>query len=265
MEIEEEHTINTQKCPIHYWLSGQEDKPFLIFSHGALMDHRMFNLQIEEVKKYFRVLAWDIRGHGKSQPMGKKFSIKLVVEDLMGILDTLGYEKAIFVGHSLGGIISQEIVFAYPERVRALVSIGAPCTTLKISKAEKIKLFLLKLFMPLSPYKLLLKLIPITLTINKEFHPYFIEVTNIISKETFIEIWKEILISNHYEPDYRITHPLLLTHGDKDLRIVVSHAKKWSERDPNCKYVIIPNARHNSNQDNASFFNKLLLNFLFKL
>lgn len=40
-----EHVLEHRGCPIHYWTGGREDRPLIVFMHGALMDHRMFNSQ----------------------------------------------------------------------------------------------------------------------------------------------------------------------------------------------------------------------------
>jgi pimeloyl-ACP methyl ester carboxylesterase len=67
----------------------------------------------------------------------------------------------------------------------------------------------------------------------------------------------------HEEVDYRLPMPFLLTHGAQDaLKEVKEQASIWAQREPNCRYVVIPDAGHNANQDNPEFFNQVLLTFL---
>jgi pimeloyl-ACP methyl ester carboxylesterase len=79
----------------------------------------------------------------------------------------------------------------------------------------------------------------------------------------FIEIWDGAVKGLHAVPDYRIMHPLLLTHGDDDrtgdTRKIVP---LWAKREPNCTYLVIPNARHFAIFDNADVFNRILIEFL---
>jgi pimeloyl-ACP methyl ester carboxylesterase len=77
----------------------------------------------------YRVMTWDVRGHGLSQPMGEDFALPLAMEDLLAILDAVGCEKAVFVGHSNGAYIAQELAFRHPERVQALVIADGTCIT----------------------------------------------------------------------------------------------------------------------------------------
>jgi pimeloyl-ACP methyl ester carboxylesterase len=121
-----QHVLERVGCTLHYWLTGREDRPLVVLSHGATMDHRMFAAQVAALAPHYRVLFWDVRGHGLSQPLNEDFSLRQAVADLLALLDHLGYERAALVGHSMGGYISQELAFLQPERVTALVTID--CT-----------------------------------------------------------------------------------------------------------------------------------------
>ena len=65
------------------------------------------------------------------------------------------------------------------------------------------------------------------------------------------------------EADYHIPMPFLLTHGVQDALLnIVQLAPLWAQHEPQCQYVVIPDAGHNANQDNPEFFNRVLLTFL---
>jgi len=66
----------------------------------------------------------------------------------------------------------------------------------------------------------------------------------------------------HYEPNYHITQPMLIVRGEHDkLGNIAKDAPIWAARD-NARSVIIPDAGHCSNQDNPTFFNRVLVEFL---
>ena len=118
-------------CPLHYWLAGPDDGPVVVLTHGFSMDHRLFEAQVEELAKQWRVLVWDVRGHGKSQPLGEGFSIQRSADDLQAILDREGIAECALVGHSMGGYIAQEIEYRQPWRVAALAMISSTCFTFR--------------------------------------------------------------------------------------------------------------------------------------
>jgi len=60
------HTLLRAGCPLHYWVGGQAGRPLIAFLHGATMDHRMFNAQVEALTPHTRVLTWDGRRADRS-------------------------------------------------------------------------------------------------------------------------------------------------------------------------------------------------------
>lgn len=70
-----QHVLERAGCPIHYWLTGPEERPLVVFTHGATIDHREFDPQVPVVAEEYRVLTWDVRSHGQSRPAREAFSI----------------------------------------------------------------------------------------------------------------------------------------------------------------------------------------------
>src|SRR5690349_7301273 len=142
MQTRAVHIITRQGCPIHYWLEGALDKPLLVMTHGATLDHRMFDAQSSALKEDYRLLTWDMRGHGESQPMGDAFTVPLAVDDLLAILDAIGEKAAVFLGQSTGGYVAQELAYRHPERVQAIILLDCICITEKISAFDAFLLHL---------------------------------------------------------------------------------------------------------------------------
>ena len=110
-----ESTLDRGGFKLHYWTGGAPDSPLVVFTHGATIDHHEWDATLPIIGEHFRVLTWDMRGHGLSRPAS--FSMPAAVQDLLDILDELQVSQALFVGHSLGGNLHQELVFHHPERV----------------------------------------------------------------------------------------------------------------------------------------------------
>jgi 3-oxoadipate enol-lactonase len=249
---------------IHYWLSGPKEGHLVAFTPGATMDHRMFNSQVSAVVGAgYRALTWDPRGHGLSKPIGDGFSVEAASEDLLAILDRLGATEVFLVGQSLGGNVAQELVFRHPERVLGLVVIGCTCNTILPSRLGLLALKVSPLVFRLWPYSDLKRRTATSVSTRPDVQEYAREAMARVSRKEFLAIWDAAAHTLHEEPGYRIERPLLITHGEQDrLGNIAKIAPDWAARDPNCRYVIVPGAGHNANQDNPAFFNRLLLEFL---
>ncbi len=258
-----ESILEREGCPLHSWVGGPKDRPLVVLTHGACVDHHSFDLQIPALIDSYRLLLWDVRGHGLSQPMGAPFSIPRSVDDLLALVDTLGDEQAVYVGHSNGSYIAQELAFRHPERVRALVVADGTCITWPHSAWEQFIIRAAPALGGLFPYETLKKAGLSANAIRPDVRDYIYRAFSQIPKRQFIEILTAVARGLHAEPDYRIAQPLLLTHGDADrLGDIARIAPKWAARAPNCTYAVIPNASHFSMMDNPDAFNRLLLDFL---
>lgn len=95
----------------------------VVLTHGYASNTRMWQGQIGPISKQYRLITWDIRGHGQtdSPEQQQDYSEAATVEDLRQLLGHLGIEQAVIGGLSLGGYISLGFYVAHPEMVRALI------------------------------------------------------------------------------------------------------------------------------------------------
>jgi 3-oxoadipate enol-lactonase len=261
-----EHVVARAGSQIHAWLSGPAGGPLIVLSHGASMDHGMFNEQLGPlVGAGYRVLTWDIRGHGRSQPIGRvPIDVANMAEDLLAILDHLDISGSICVGgQSLGGYVAQELVYREPGRVAAVVIIGSTCITMPIARWEQWALKSSPWWFVPWPWSHLKRTVAKSTALRPQVRAYAEAAIGTMSKTDFIQIWRGVARSMRPEAGYRIDVPLLLTHGDQDRTGNIARtAPAWAARDPHCRYEVIPHASHNANQDNPEHFNRLLLDFL---
>jgi 3-oxoadipate enol-lactonase len=112
------HQINGQW--INYEDTGGRGAP-VVLAHGLLMDHEMFAPQIEASGSAFRIITWDARCHGQTESTDDPFTYWDLADDLKGLLDHLGIERAVIGGMSQGGFVAMRLALRYPERVSALI------------------------------------------------------------------------------------------------------------------------------------------------
>jgi pimeloyl-ACP methyl ester carboxylesterase len=91
----------------------------VIFSHGYLMDHEMFEPQVAALSGEFRCITWDERGFGQTE-VHDAFTYWDSADDALGLLTHLGIDAAFLVGMSQGGFISMRAALRAPQRVRGL-------------------------------------------------------------------------------------------------------------------------------------------------
>jgi len=116
-------TVTVNDTPIRYEDSGG-DGPAVLFSHGFMMDHTMFDSQVEALSSEYRCIRWDERGFGDT-PSNGPFTYWDSADDAVAVLDACEVDQAVFVGMSQGGFLSIRAALAHPDRARALVLIDS--------------------------------------------------------------------------------------------------------------------------------------------
>lgn len=112
-----EITVNGLR--VSYDLAGEGETVVLI--HGLGMDKGVWWQQWDPLTAKYRVLRYDVRGHGASDVPPGPYSLRLFADDLIALCDALGIASAHLVGVSMGGMIAQTAALVAPERVRSLV------------------------------------------------------------------------------------------------------------------------------------------------
>jgi pimeloyl-ACP methyl ester carboxylesterase len=98
----------------------------VLLSHGFGASTGMWQAQIEAFQDTYRLIPWDMRGHGQSDSPDEqtRYSHAHTVEDMRAILDALHIDQAVIAGHSLGGFMSLAFHVKYPTRVKGLILQG---------------------------------------------------------------------------------------------------------------------------------------------
>jgi len=112
-------TANIKGININYSVEGEGYPLILICGLGAVKG--LWRSQTRLFKKYYRTITFNNRGSGKSDKPAGPYTIKMMADDTVGLMDHLCIEKAHVLGESMGGMIAQEIAITYPERVDKLV------------------------------------------------------------------------------------------------------------------------------------------------
>jgi len=112
----------------YYRFSGRDDAPALMLAHSLGQDHGMWDPQVADLSEHFRVLRYDIRGHGASGVTGGDYRIDRLAADALALADVLGIDRFAFCGLSLGGMIGQWLAASAPHRVTIAVLANTSAT-----------------------------------------------------------------------------------------------------------------------------------------
>lgn len=118
------HDVPTVVGTLAVWESGSGDA--VVLRHGIFFDHELWRHQAEALAETHRVIAIDAPGHGLSGRTPRRYTLAEDARATLEVLDALGVDRAVLVGHSWGGMSSVRTALAAPERVRGLALLDTP-------------------------------------------------------------------------------------------------------------------------------------------
>jgi len=124
--------IEVSGVQINCELSGNEDASVVVLSHSLGAGMNMWNPQLEALEPEYRVLRYDMRGHGESDAPEGAYSLEQLAADVIGLLDALEINRVHFVGLSIGGMVGQCLGLNYAARLKSLVL----CDTASVISGE---------------------------------------------------------------------------------------------------------------------------------
>lgn len=102
---------------VHHVVSGPPGAPVVLLSSALGSSLAMWDPQAEPLSERYRVVRYDLRGHGRSPVPPGPYRLTDLADDALGVLDRLGVEQAHLVGLSLGGMVAMQVAATAPDRV----------------------------------------------------------------------------------------------------------------------------------------------------
>lgn len=212
---------------IYYEEYGQGEPLILLHGFGETAAH--WKPYISAFSNHYRVIAWDMRGHGRSTSpdTSKVFRHATAAQDLLAFIDKLGLQRVKAIGHSSGGIIILYAATQAPDRFEAIVPMSAQLyysaqtrEAIRINARPEIQYERLEFEKRHGPLKGRL--------IARQFYH-------------FVELYGDPAIT----PDQleTITARSLIIHGDNDF-VPVSQAWEMYQHIPNAHLWVVPNGWH---------------------
>jgi 3-oxoadipate enol-lactonase len=248
---------------INYEVSGKEGAPWLVLSHSLACTVRMWDPQVEAFQSKFRILNYDMRGHGATSAPQGPYTLDMLADDILGLVSFLKIKTAYYCGLSIGGMIGQTIAIRgggpFTKMVLADTTHTQPPEALK-QWEDRIGIAKSKGMAGLvdgtmerwftEPYR-------------RKNSPEFQKVRNLVLQTPvagFVGCGQAIMKLNTTARLKDIKLPVLAITGEQDG--AAPGTKHIGENVPGAKYVGIPQAAHIANVEQPEAFNRALREFL---
>jgi 3-oxoadipate enol-lactonase len=248
---------------IAYRFDGPADKPVLVLSNSIATTLNMWDGQIQALSQHFRVLRYDMRGHGASDVPVGAYSLDRLGRDVIEMLDALDIDQVHFCGLSLGGFVGQWLGVHTPERIDRLILSN---TSSYLGPAEQWDRLITSVLQAKDMSA------TATMFLNNWFPRHMLEEKNPVIepfRATLLAMQPQGLAGCYAvvrDTDMRrtialIPNPTLVIGGQYDTVTLPGHSELIAATIPGSKLVMLP-AVHLSNIEYPTEFLKAILDFL---
>ncbi len=249
--------------PLAYRLDGAATAPVLILSNSIATDHTMWDDNVAGFARHFRVLRYDMRGHGDSGAPAGAYSIDRLGRDVLELMDHLGIERAHFLGLSLGGFVGQWLGVNAPERIdRLVLSNTAPHLGPAKYFDEQIAALAERATMEAMAETFLRNWFPAAL--REDDGPTIRRFRTMILRTTpqgLAGAFAAVRDADLRRPIALIDRPTLVVGGDHDTVTLPEHSRQIAAAVPGAQLVMLP-AVHLPNVEMPREYEDVVLRFL---
>ena len=253
----------TNNIETYYEVNGNGTP--LVLIHGIGACHKLWQLQIRPMSQRFKVITYDVRGHGDSSGSNEKYSIKLFASDLKALLDNLGIAKTHICGLSMGGLIAQQFVLDYPHMFDRLILAGTFCHAdlggkILITLAKALNRVVLT-FISMETNAVIAAKGLFKKENQQELRDFFIKGVCKITKKEYFKVVNATYAFDSLKQLKEIKSPTLILNAEGE-KIERRQADIIHREIKDSRKELILDTFHASNLEKPEKFNKLVLDFL---
>jgi len=249
-----------------------EDKgqgPAFVFVHGLGENTPSWRFQTDFFSQTFRTVALDLRGHARSEDGSVPITLDLFAADVIGLLDYLGIDKAHFIGHSMGGVILQEIAALYPERILSLILSSTAGFFEPPANTTNLELRLNRIdTLPMSEIGTLIAKVACAPDFEERQPVIFAEVQETFQQNRTVPYRQATVatfgtaLADHRASSAQIKVPTLIMVGELDLTTPLPDSINLLKLIPGSKLQILRNAAHLTKYEVPQEYNRAVAEFL---
>jgi 3-oxoadipate enol-lactonase len=243
-------------------LDGPENKPPLMLSNSLGTNLHMWDWQIPELTKHFRVIRYDSRGHGQSGAPDGPYSIDELGRDALAIMDALELEQVHWMGLSKGGMIGQWLLTHAPERIgrAVLANTGSHMPPPDLWN-QRIRTALDKGMEELTPGVIERWFTPEFRAREPETVQKIVRMLHTTPAHGYAGSCSAIRDMDQRESIRSVTNPVLVVVGSRDPATPPEMGKRIADTIRGARIVTL-DAAHLSNIEQADAFNQAVIDFL---
>jgi pimeloyl-ACP methyl ester carboxylesterase len=237
-----------------------------VFLHGIGGNHRAFAGQLERFAASARAIAWDMPGYGASPPL-ERMTFPGLAQALVALFDARGVEQAVVIGHSMGGMVAQELVASFPDRVAALV-LYATTPAFGAAGGDWQRQFLADRLRPLDEGKTPADLAPALVAgiVGDEPDPRGVEQAvacmSAISVDAYRAALHCLVTFDRRDSLAGIRCPTLALAGERDRVVSPTIVERMARAIPGASYRVLAGVGHLANLEHPAAFDAALEEFL---
>lgn len=252
---------------VHYEVLGRAGSPAVLMIQGLGADKHGWDMQRFLLAAFYRVIAIDNRGAGRSDKPFGHYSLEQMADDAVAVLDDVGVDAAHVVGASMGGAIAQIVALKHPDRVRSLTLVCTACRNhpwrrellaawaTKATEQGMATMTRDAARWVIGP-RSFRRLLPAfgwlgPLALGRPSHAFVAQVRAILATdESLADRLGDIAV------------PALVVVGNQDILTPRGDSEELADRLPSAELVVISGAAHGLMVEHATTFNRVLLEFL---
>jgi len=254
--------VKVNDISINYEVAGSGKT--LVLIHGLGGNAQSWETIVPLFSGYYRVLTWDVRGHGQSDKPGGSYSTELFASDLAALLRTLGIGNAFVLGHSMGGVIALRFALDFPDLCHALIvsSSAAEVNPQATKYWQDLASTVLERGMEAVPFDAARIFSKGFIERNPEVVEEFARNRPVNDPSCYARAALAISAYNYNEELGRIRCPTLIIVGDQDVTTPPGGSVRMSRLIPDSKLIIFKGCGHVSYVEQPEVFSQAVLDFL---
>jgi pimeloyl-ACP methyl ester carboxylesterase len=254
--------VKVNNYNINYTVEGSGES--LLFIHGLGSDSTDWEKQIDYFSPHFKVIAIDLRGHGKSEKIKEKITIEDFAEDVYKVLMTIDADNVHIVGLSLGGMIALDLAVKHPEIIKTLTIVNSrpeyKLRSLRQFFSGLSRLIIIQLFgMKASAAHIVKQIFP--QPEQEDIRKRFVAKWMLNDKKSYIKTLLAIAGWNIETELHKIKCPVLIIASEFDYTSV-DFKRQYKQKIFDSKLIIITDSYHAVTEDQPEKLNSVLADFL---
>lgn len=253
---------------LHFEERGNPNKETIVFAHGYLMNHSMFDKQVEALEEQFHCIAYEHRGHGQSEVAPDGYALQNITQDAIAFIESLDKGPVHFVGMSTGGFVALRIALQRPDLIKSLVLMDTSAEEEhpKALRKNNLLLWVVKNIGWFPVQGAVMRIV---------FHNTFLKDK---SRKTEAQRWRKIITGQDVKAMYpfgkgifargsvldqlpQIQAPTLVIVGAHDRATPLEYNKRIAEHIPGAAFTVIPDSGHSCAIEQPDLVNEAMLAF----